>query len=65
MELQVPEGNQVLWVQPENMVQRVTEDQGEGKDRKDREDNQEFLENRDSWEKRVRLVREEILGYKD
>ena len=65
MVLQVPEGNQVLWVQLENMVQRVTEDQEEGKDRKDREDNQEFLENRDSWEKRVRLVREEILVYKD
>ena len=45
--LQVPEGNQVSWVQPENMVSRVTEDQEEGKDRKDREDNQEFLENRD------------------
>ena len=65
MERQVPEGNQVSWVQLENMVQRVTEDQGEGKDRKDREDSQEFLENRDSWEKRVRLVREEILVYKD
>ena len=65
MERQVPEGNQVSWVQLENMVQRVTEDQGEGKDRKDREDSQEFLENRDSWEKRVRLVRGEILVYKD